>query len=83
MTWTDLVSVTTYVVVGEELAPVMAARDRALQGHRVGIDARHRSGPRPPGVARGDRHRGRHGIGVVPSRHGRTDTSIATLGPND
>lgn len=34
MTWTDLVSVTTYVVVGEPLAPVMAARDRALQGHR-------------------------------------------------
>ena len=35
MTWTDLVSVTTYVVVGTELAPVMAARDRALQGHRA------------------------------------------------
>ncbi|MET0909936.1 MAG: RidA family protein [Ilumatobacteraceae bacterium] len=35
MTWTDLVSVTTYVVVGEPLAPVMAARDRALQGHRA------------------------------------------------
>jgi 2-iminobutanoate/2-iminopropanoate deaminase len=34
MAWTDLVSVTTYVVVGEALAPVMAARDRALQGHR-------------------------------------------------
>jgi 2-iminobutanoate/2-iminopropanoate deaminase len=34
MTWTDLVSVTTYVVIGEQLAPVMAARDRALQGHR-------------------------------------------------
>jgi len=30
----DIVSVTTYVVVGEELAPVMAARDTALDGHR-------------------------------------------------
>ncbi|MFZ4811172.1 MAG: RidA family protein [Ilumatobacteraceae bacterium] len=34
---TDVVSVTTYVVVGElgELATVMAARDRALGGHRA------------------------------------------------
>lgn len=32
---TDVVSVTTYVVVGEPLAPVMAARDAALGGHRV------------------------------------------------
>jgi enamine deaminase RidA (YjgF/YER057c/UK114 family) len=32
---TDVVSVTTYVVHGEDLAPVMAARDRALGGHRV------------------------------------------------
>ena len=31
----DVVSVTTYVVVGEELAPVMAARDAALAGHRA------------------------------------------------
>ncbi|HSM64741.1 MAG TPA: RidA family protein [Ilumatobacteraceae bacterium] len=31
----DIVSVTTYVVVGEDLAPVMAARDRALDGHRA------------------------------------------------
>jgi 2-iminobutanoate/2-iminopropanoate deaminase len=31
----DVVSVTTYVVVGEELAPVMAARDRFLAGRRV------------------------------------------------
>ena len=31
----DIVSVTTYVVVGEELAPVMAARDAALGGHRA------------------------------------------------
>ena len=31
----DVVSVTTYVVVGEDLAPVMAARDRALAGHRA------------------------------------------------
>jgi enamine deaminase RidA (YjgF/YER057c/UK114 family) len=29
----DIVSVTTYVVHGEDLAPVMAARDRALGGH--------------------------------------------------
>jgi enamine deaminase RidA (YjgF/YER057c/UK114 family) len=29
----DLVSVTTYVVAGESLAPVMAARDRFLRGH--------------------------------------------------
>jgi enamine deaminase RidA (YjgF/YER057c/UK114 family) len=28
-----IVSVTTYVVHGEDLAPVMAARDRALGGH--------------------------------------------------
>ncbi|MGB0112957.1 MAG: Rid family hydrolase [Ilumatobacteraceae bacterium] len=31
----DIVSVTTYVVVGEELAPVMAARDAVLAGHRA------------------------------------------------
>ena len=30
---TDVVSVTTYVVAGNELAPVMAARDRAFAGH--------------------------------------------------
>ena len=29
----DIVSITTYVVAGEELGPVMAARDRALAGH--------------------------------------------------
>jgi enamine deaminase RidA (YjgF/YER057c/UK114 family) len=29
----DLVSVTTYVVVGNDLATVMAARDRVLDGH--------------------------------------------------
>jgi 2-iminobutanoate/2-iminopropanoate deaminase len=29
----DVVSVTTYVVAGEPLAPVMAARDRFLRGH--------------------------------------------------
>ena len=32
---TDIVSVTTYVVVGEDLATVMAARDVALDGHRA------------------------------------------------
>jgi enamine deaminase RidA (YjgF/YER057c/UK114 family) len=32
---TDVVSVTTYVVVGQPLAPVMAARDTALGGHRA------------------------------------------------
>ena len=31
----DIVSVTTYVVVGEDLAPVMAARDASLDGHRA------------------------------------------------
>jgi 2-iminobutanoate/2-iminopropanoate deaminase len=31
----DVVSVTTYVVVGEDLAPVMGARDAALGGHRA------------------------------------------------
>ncbi len=31
----DVVSVTTYVVAGEPLGPVMAARDDALGGHRV------------------------------------------------
>jgi 2-iminobutanoate/2-iminopropanoate deaminase len=30
-----IVSVTTYVVVGEDLEPVMAARDRALGGRRA------------------------------------------------
>jgi enamine deaminase RidA (YjgF/YER057c/UK114 family) len=30
----DIVSITTYVVVGEDLATVMAARDAALGGHR-------------------------------------------------
>jgi len=31
----DVVSVTTYVVAGEDLGPVMAARDAALAGHRA------------------------------------------------
>jgi 2-iminobutanoate/2-iminopropanoate deaminase len=31
----NIVSVTTYVVAGEELVPVMAARDAALAGHRA------------------------------------------------
>ncbi len=31
----DIVSITTYAVVGEALAGVMAARDRALGGRRV------------------------------------------------
>ena len=31
----NVVSVTTYVVVGEDLATVMAARDAALDGHRA------------------------------------------------
>jgi 2-iminobutanoate/2-iminopropanoate deaminase len=31
----DVVSVTTYVVAGEELGPVMAARDEALAGRLV------------------------------------------------
>ena len=35
MTPNDIVSVTTYVVVGEDLAPVMAARDAALGEHRA------------------------------------------------
>jgi 2-iminobutanoate/2-iminopropanoate deaminase len=35
MTVGDIVSVTTYVVAGEELAVVMAARDAALGGHRA------------------------------------------------
>jgi 2-iminobutanoate/2-iminopropanoate deaminase len=33
MGMTDIVSVTTYVVVGEDLPTVMAARDQALDGH--------------------------------------------------
>ena len=33
MAVTDVVSVTTYVVVGNDLATVMAARDAALGGH--------------------------------------------------
>jgi len=35
MTMQDLVSVTTYVVVGEPLEPIMAARDAALGGHKA------------------------------------------------
>ena len=35
MAVTDVVSVTTYVVVGEDLSVVMAARDRFMAGHRV------------------------------------------------
>ena len=35
MTAEDVVSVTTYVVAGEDLAPVMAARDQALGGRLV------------------------------------------------
>lgn len=31
----DIVSVTTYVVAGEPLAPVMAARDEFMAGHRA------------------------------------------------
>ena len=31
----DIVSVTTYVVVGEDMAPVMAERDRVLGSHRA------------------------------------------------
>jgi enamine deaminase RidA (YjgF/YER057c/UK114 family) len=31
----DIVSVTTYVVLGRDLSVVMAARDRALNGHRA------------------------------------------------
>lgn len=34
MTVRDVVSVTTYVVAGNDLAVVMAARDRAMAGHR-------------------------------------------------
>ena len=33
MSASDVISVTTYAVVGEELGPVMAARDAALDGH--------------------------------------------------
>ena len=33
MALSDVVSVTTYVVAGEDLGPVMAARDRAIGGH--------------------------------------------------
>ena len=36
MASSDIVSVTTYVVVGEDLGAVMAARDAALGGHRAG-----------------------------------------------
>ena len=33
MTVADIVSMTTYVVQGEDLAPVMAVRDRVMAGH--------------------------------------------------
>ena len=32
---TDVVSVTTYVVVGQPIGAVLVARDRALRGHRA------------------------------------------------
>ena len=32
---TDVVSVTTYVVVGQPIGAVLVARDRALKGHRA------------------------------------------------
>lgn len=35
MAASDIVSVTTYAVVGEPLAPVMAARDEFMSGHRA------------------------------------------------
>ena len=35
MVASDVVSITTYVVAGQDLAPVMAARDRALDGQLV------------------------------------------------
>ena len=35
MTPSDIVSVTTYVVAGEPLGPVMAARDAVLGDHRA------------------------------------------------
>jgi enamine deaminase RidA (YjgF/YER057c/UK114 family) len=35
MSSTDIVSITTYVVAGEPLAEVMAARDAVLGGHRA------------------------------------------------
>ncbi|MEA3218656.1 MAG: 2-iminobutanoate/2-iminopropanoate deaminase [Acidimicrobiia bacterium] len=34
MTVSDIVSITTYVVQGQDLADVMAARDRAMAGHK-------------------------------------------------
>jgi 2-iminobutanoate/2-iminopropanoate deaminase len=33
MAFGDIVSMTTYVVAGEDLGPVMAARDQAMAGH--------------------------------------------------
>lgn len=35
MSAVDIVSVTTYAVVGEELGPIMQARDRFMQGRRA------------------------------------------------
>jgi enamine deaminase RidA (YjgF/YER057c/UK114 family) len=35
MATTDVVSMTTYVVQGQELGPVMAVRDRVMEGHRA------------------------------------------------
>jgi 2-iminobutanoate/2-iminopropanoate deaminase len=35
MAMTDVVAITTYVVVGNDLGPVMAARDAACAGHLV------------------------------------------------
>jgi 2-iminobutanoate/2-iminopropanoate deaminase len=35
MAMSDIVSVTTYVVLGRDLSVVMMARDRALDGHRA------------------------------------------------
>ena len=58
MSMTDIVSMTTYVVAGQDLAPVMAARDDGDGRARGRVDPRDRPGPRPPGVAgRGRRRR--------------------------
>jgi enamine deaminase RidA (YjgF/YER057c/UK114 family) len=35
MSFVDIVSVTTYVVAGEELGPVMQARDAVMEGRRA------------------------------------------------
>ncbi len=68
----DIVSITTYVVVGEDLAPVMAARDAALGGHRAASTL-----VTVPALARPE---WRMEIAIVAAARPAIDEIVATLG---